>query len=67
MQFNMFTKQPHLYWVLFSFLHMKNLIVFSAGFLPASFWVVQHHLDCLVHHLDNSGMQLYTTWVQEKL
>ena len=34
-----------------------------AGFSLGFFRVVQHHLDCLVHHLDNSGMQWCTTWV----
>ena len=29
--------------------------------------MVHHHLDCLVHHLDNSGMQFYTTWVGNKV
>ena len=27
------------------------------------FQVVEQNLDCLVHHLDTSGMQLCTTWV----
>jgi len=26
---------------------------------------MQHHLDCLVHHLDDSGIQLCTTWSTE--
>ena len=34
---------------------------FNAGFSLVFFRVVQHHLDCLVHNLDNSGMQLCTT------
>ena len=36
---------------------------FSLGF----FSVVQHPLDCLVHHLDHDGMQLCITWVQRKV
>ena len=38
-----------------------NYTGFSLGF----FWVVQHHLDYLVHHLDYNGMQLCTTWIQK--
>ena len=30
--------------------------------LARSFWVVQQHLDCQVHHLDDNGIQLFTTW-----
>ena len=37
-----------------------GVLRFSLGF----FQVVQHLLDCMVHHLDNSGMQLCTTMVE---
>jgi len=30
--------------------------------LARPFWVVQQHLDCHVHHLDDNGIQLFTTW-----
>ena len=36
---------------------------FQTGFSLGFFRVVQHHLDCLVHHLDRNGMQLCTTWI----
>ena len=39
----------------------------TSGFSLGFFWVVQHHLDCLVHHLDHNRMQLCTTWVQSKV
>ena len=39
----------------------------APGFSLGFFQVVQHHLDCLVHHLDHNGMQLCTTWVQSKV
>ena len=40
--------------------------IYVTGFSLVFFPVVQHHLDCLVHHLDHNGIQLCTTCVQGK-
>ena len=57
-----------LYWIPFnvSSVYMFRSICWP-GFLLGFFRVVQHYLDCLVHHLDHNGMQLWTTWVQSKV